>query len=187
VDVRSFAALALALAACAPAAAPPRSIPERALLGTDGQTHLLVDPAARVTVIEFFSAHCPCQAEHDARLRDLAAAYTPRGVAFVAVDSERGAGVEADRAQAERRGYPYPILVDPGGAVARALRAEFATFTVVVDRDRRVLFAGGIDSDRSHTTDDAIPYLRDALDDALAGRPVRHTDAKALGCALAIE
>jgi hypothetical protein len=186
VDVRPLAALALVLAACAPAVAP-RSIPDRALLGSDGRSHPLIDPAARLTVIEFFSAHCPCQAEHDARLRDLAAAYAPRGVAFVAVDSERGAGVEADRAQAERRGYSYPILVDPGGAVARAMGAEFATYTIVVDRNRRVLFSGGIDSDRSHSTDDAVPYLRDALDDALAGRPSRHTDAKALGCALAIE
>jgi peroxiredoxin len=186
--IRTFLTSTLAIAAgCAPRAASPIAVPARTLVGSDGAAHALVDPAAKLTVIEFFSAHCPCQSVHDTRLRDLAAEYAARGVAFVAVDSERGAGVEADRAQAEQRGYSYPILVDADGAVARAVRAGYATYTVVVDREGRVVFAGGIDSDRTHLTDDAVPYLREALDDALAGRAVRRPEAKALGCALAME
>jgi hypothetical protein len=149
--------------------------------------HGLVDRSTRLTVIEFFSAHCPCQERHDARLRDLASAYGPRGVAFVAVDSEADATLARDGGEAAGRSYPYPILIDRGGAVARALHAEYATFTLVVDRAGLVLYAGGIDSDKNHLTDDATAYLRDALDDALAGQPLRRAHGKTLGCALMTE
>jgi peroxiredoxin len=155
--------------------------------GTDGKEHALVSATAPFTVLEFFSNHCPCQAQHDARLREIALAYGPRGVAFFAVDSESDAALERDQAEAERRGYPYPILVDPHGALARRLDAAYATYTVVLDRQGHVIYAGGIDSDKSHLTDGATPHLRDALDDALLGVPQRNPHPTALGCALMLE
>jgi hypothetical protein len=154
------------------------------LPGTDGHAHALIDPGARFTVVEFFSAHCPCQQIHDERLRVLAAAYASRGVAFLAVDAESDAAMDRDRAEAERRRYPYPILLDPEGTSADALRAEFATYTVVVARDGRVLYRGGLDSDKSHLTSDATPYVRDALEDALAGRSPARPKTEPLGCSL---
>jgi hypothetical protein len=182
-DVSGRVWVLLAMAACA-SPPPPRAIPESQLPGTDGRAHPLVDRSATLTVIEFFSAHCPCQTQHDERLRVLASAYGPRGVTFVAVDSEAGASLARDGREAAGRGYVYPILIDEEGAVARALHALYATYTLVVDREGRVLYAGGIDSDKNHLTSDPATYLRDALDDALAGRPLRQPEGKALGCAL---
>ncbi|MEO7112150.1 MAG: redoxin family protein [Polyangiaceae bacterium] len=172
-----------AMTACAPARAPS-SPPQMSLAGTDGQAHALVDPQSRFTVVEFFSIHCPCQAQHDERLRALAAAYASRGVSFRAVDSEVGASVERDRNEAQRRAYPYPILIDDHGTVARAYGADYATYSVLVDANGHILYSGGIDSDKSHLRDDATPFLRDAIDDALSQRPMRRTEAKALGCSL---
>ncbi|MEO8876877.1 MAG: redoxin family protein [Polyangiaceae bacterium] len=171
--------------ACAPARAPGAVAPIE-LVGTDGKSHPLVDPNAKVTVVEFFSAHCPCQAKHDERLRALAETYGARGVAFAIVDSEFDAAVDRDRIEAELRKYAFPILIDPDGAVAKKMGADYATYTLVVDHSGNVLFSGGIDSDKTHLTEGATPYLRDALDDALAGRPVRLASAKTLGCALTL-
>ena len=166
------------------ARAPASPVPPLTLPGTDGRAHALVDPRARFTVVEFFSAHCPCQQIHDERLRALVADYGPRGVAFVAVDAESDAAMERDRAEAARRRYPYPILLDPEGASATALRAEFATYTLVLDQDGRVLYRGGLDSDKSHLSGDATPYLRDALEDVLAGRTPARPTTEPLGCSL---
>ena len=155
------------------------------LPGTDGATHAL-EPAggARLTVLVFFADHCPCQAAHDARLRDLYALYHPRGVDLFAVDSETEASPERDRAEAAKRGYPFPILIDHGGALARRVGADYATETFVVDRSGAIRYHGGIDSDKRRLHDDATPFLRDALDDLLAERPLRRAESKALGCAL---
>jgi hypothetical protein len=177
----------VALVACARPGPPLMGtrLAAQPLLGTDGASHTLApDGAQRLTVVFFFSNHCPCQSAHDTRLRALHATYHPRGVDFVAVDSEHGATIERDRGEAETRGYPFPILLDPGGALAQTVGAEYATEALVLDRSGTVRYHGGIDSDRTHLQDDASPYLRDALDDLLAGRPPRRAESKALGCAL---
>jgi hypothetical protein len=139
---------------------------------------------APFTVIVFFSRDCHCLTQHDGRLRSLYAAYHPRGVAFAMVDPEVRASPEADAAEAAKREYPFPIFIDRGARLADALDAQYATYSVIVGADGRVLYRGGIDSDKTHLRDSAIPYLRDALDDLLAGRPPRLADAKTLGCSL---
>jgi hypothetical protein len=183
VDLR--VAAGLALFACTPAQAP-HSIPGE-FLGSDGVSHPLVDPKAAFTVVEFFSAHCPCQAKHDERLRALAASYRDQAVAVIAVDSEADAAVSRDAVEAARRSYPYPILIDPDGVAARAMKAQSATYSLLLDRTGQVLYRGGIDSDQTHLRDDATPFLLNAIADTLAGRPVRVREANTLGCSLTLK
>jgi peroxiredoxin len=184
--VRSAAfAAACSWLGCATAPPPPPTAATPAVLeGTDGRPHSVPSPEGALTILEFFSATCPCQAAHDQRLRSIAADYAGRGVAILAVDSEVDAKVERDRAEAARRGYPFPVVVDPGGVIARAYQAEFATYIVLMNRAGDVLYRGGIDSDKRHLHPDATSFLRDALDDALAGRPLRRPEGRTLGCAL---
>lgn len=148
-----------------------------------------IDPAALPsrapwTVLVFFSPTCHCLEQHDGRLRALYEAYHARGVQFLMLDSEVRGSESRDEAEARRRGYPFPIVRDPGATLAKELGAQYATYSVVLDADGRVRYHGGIDSDKNHLHDDATPYLRAALDDVLAGRPVRMAEGKTLGCAL---
>jgi len=161
-------------------------MPHLTLVGTRGEPVEARDEAgtSSATVIVFFSRGCHCLALHDARLRALYEAYHPRGVRFLMVDSESGATPQRDEADARDRGYPFPIVLDRGAKLADLLGAEYATYTVVVDREGRIRYRGGIDSDKTRLHDDATPYLRSALDDLLAGRPPRIAEGKALGCAL---
>ena len=168
------AVLLLALVACARPRTPDVAPDDVRALGR----------GAPLTVVFFFSAHCPCQSAHDPRLRVLYERYAPRGVRFVAIDSEATAATDVDAREAKARGYAFPIVSDPDGAFADELGAEFATFTVVVDDHGRVVYRGGIDSDRSHLTDDAQPWLDDALGALIAGKTPRITESKPLGCAL---
>lgn len=178
--------VSLAIVGCA-AAPGPAHVPDLTLAGSDGRTHALVDARAELTVVEFFSRHCPCQAKHDERMRGLATTYAERNVTFLAIDSEVGASASRARQEAEGRGYPFPILVDANGSIARQVGATYATYTVVVDRQGRIIYAGGIDSDKNHLTDDATWFLRDAIDDALAGKAIRRPTGKTLGCSLMLE
>ncbi len=173
--------------ACACAVAPNNArVPDLVLAGTDDAPHTLSSKTSntRATVYVFFSDHCPCMRAHDARLVALANDFASRGVRFFAVDSEVGAAVAAEKDHARERNYPFPILVDEGARAARALGAEYSTYSVVVDERGDVVYRGGLDSDHTHLTNDAAPYLRDALDDVIAGRSVHHAQTEALGCAL---
>lgn len=139
---------------------------------------------APLTVIVFFSPGCHCLSAHDPRLRALYAEDQPRGVQFVAVDSEVGASPERDAAEAARRGYPFPILLDRGARLANALGAKFSSFVVVIDDRARVHYRGGIDSDETHLHADAKAYLREALEDLLDHREPAVPETHSLGCAL---
>ncbi len=180
-------AVLFASSACQKSHALDAPVPRLVLLGTDGVKHDLAEDArsAHLTVLFFSAWHCPCQAVHDARIRELYAHYHPLGVEVFSVDSETGASVEHDKDEAAHRGYPFPVLVDPGGELARAVGAEYATESFVLDSQGIVRYHGGLDSDRKELHADAEPYLRDALDDLLAGKSLRAREKKALGCALA--
>jgi hypothetical protein len=176
----------LACMACSGAAPAASKVPSTALVASSGSTldaRELV-AGAPFTVFIFFSSDCHCLNQHDARIRALYAEYHPRGVQVVMVDPEVRASVEGDAAEATRRGYPFPILLDHGARLADALGAEYATYSVVVDSQGQVRYRGGFDSDKTHMRESATPYLRNALDDLLAGRPPHVAEAKTLGCAL---
>jgi hypothetical protein len=185
---RRFATMACAaFVACAGCAAKsaPRVPVNASLEGTDGAAHALVarEPYAYLVVL-FFSAECHVLRAHDDRVRKLAADFAPHKVQFLAVDSEVGATLEEGRVELSRRGYSFPLVVDRGGVIAQALGAEYAGYTVIVDRDGSVRYRGGLDSDRVRLREDATAYVREALADLVGGRAPRVPEGKALGCAL---
>jgi peroxiredoxin len=174
------------LASCAANPAPaPRPPVDSLMEGTDGALHAIVprEQGAYVVII-FFSPECHILAAHDDRLRKLVTAFGSSGVHFLAVDSEVDANIDRDRALAEERRYPFPILLDRGADLARSLGARYAGHTVIIDHTGAVRYQGGIDSDRVKLHDDATAYLADALTDLLAGKPPRVAESKSLGCAL---
>ena len=171
--------------ACAPARSPTFSR-DVTLRTTDGGSLPLSVAlhAHPLTVVTFFSAHCPCQRAHDARLRQLMETYGPRDVGFLVVDSERTSTLARDAEEARLRSYP--IVKDDDGKLALSLDAEYATYSVILNTRGDIVYRGGFDSDKSHLRPSPTHYLADALDDALAGRPVQRPEAKTLGCTLEI-
>jgi thiol-disulfide isomerase/thioredoxin len=178
-------AVLLVFIACEKAPRLPR-VPELSLVTSDGVAWSWNRDisSSRFTIIEFFSADCPVQKSHDHRLIQLYERYRSQGVKIVVVDSESAASPGRDAAEAHRRRFPFPILIDKGGRFADMLGAEYATYTVIVDGEGRSHYEGGIDSDHSTLNKDSIPYLRNALDDLLAGTEPQHAKAKTFGCTL---
>jgi Redoxin len=178
--------LAPALAGCGSVPIGDPRVPSTPLVAPGGSPLDALQLVARapLTVLVFFSRECHCLEQHDRRLRDLYDAYHPRGVQVVMVDSEVRATPEVDAAEAARRGYPFPLVIDREARLAYALDARYATYSVIVNAEGRVLYRGGIDSDRTHLHDASTPYLRNALDDLLAGHEPRVAEAKTLGCSL---
>jgi hypothetical protein len=175
-----------ALASCA--AGPPAVVPAwppLTVVDTTGASTTLPADLARskLTVLVFYSEHCPCFRVHEERLVELARTYAPRGVRVIFVDSEVSASLERDGRSASERGLPA-IALDRGAKLADAVGAEYATYSVVLDPQGRVRYRGGIDSDKDRLHDDARSFLRDAVEDLIAGREPRVAEGKALGCAL---
>lgn len=138
------------------------------------------------TVLFFFSATCPTVTAHDQRLKALWRDFHAQGVGVYAIASESDMTLSALRREAAARGYPFPLLLDPEGRLARELGVRYASQAFVLGRDAEVAYAGSLDSDRRFLHDDAEPYLANALTALQHGRTPNRADAAAYGCALSL-
>lgn len=159
------------------------------LLGTDGRWYGLSDFADREAVVLIFSSNrCPTAKAYGERLNALQAAYGPRGVQLVLLNSNEP-HLYPDESyprmvpRAAEDGYTFPYLFDEGQRVGRAYGPTRTFHAFVLDRECRLRYEGRFDDSRIPEKVTATD-LANALDDLLAGRKVRVPQTRAFGCIL---
>jgi peroxiredoxin len=165
--------------------APAFSLPD-----TFGEIHALPDGEGTLaTVVVFTCNHCPyALAWHD-RILAVARDYAERGVRMLAVNPNDGERYPRDSYEAMQRrvqgdgGWPVPYLRDESQEVARAYGARTTPDVFVIDGGGRVAYRGAPDADSGDPSLGAA-WLRAALDDVLAGRPVREAETQPVGCSI---
>ncbi len=165
------------------AGAPAFSLP-----ATDGKTYGLHDfEDAQVLVVFFTCNHCPYVLGSDEVTRKTAERFMPKGVAFVGINSNSAAThIEDDFphmvARMKEKKFPWTYLRDEGQEAARAYGALRTPHFFVFDRDRRLVYTGrGVDNPKD-SAQISMNDLENALDDHLAGKPVRTPLTNPLGC-----
>jgi peroxiredoxin len=169
---------------------PGDPAPDFALPGVDGKTWRLADfRDAKLLVVTFWCNHCPYVQAWEGRAIALAKEYATKGVRFVMVNANDPAAYPDDsfprmKERALAKGYPFPYLRDDSQAVAHAYGALVTPHPMVFGPDRRLLFQGRIDDQHEDASRVRHRYLADALDAALAGRPVGTAERPVLGCSV---
>ncbi len=138
---------------------------------------------ARVTVVMFISTECPVSNDYNERMAALDRDYSPRGVRFVAVNSNRQETPAQIADHAARNGFGFAVYKDAGNDVADRLDASVTPEMYVFDGAWTLRYHGRVD-DSSAAARVSAHDLRGALDALLAGReaPVRET--RAFGCSI---
>lgn len=189
--------LFLGLSACAaPSPSPPAGAPVDVPLGSVIAGLEFKDIRAlrrslaelgdhEAIVLVFTTTRCPLVQRYLPVLDALEARYRAHGVQFVAVNVGFDDSVRDMAAQALEAGARYPFVKDETGACARALGVQRTPEVAVLDRARRLVYRGRIDD--QYRLGGALPEprrhdLAEALDDLLAGRPVRVASTPADGC-----
>jgi peroxiredoxin len=179
-------ALVLALPAVAGAAAPQGPIADFALRDIHGRQVALADAAGqRLTVVVFLGVECPLARLYAPRLVELASAYRDRGVAWVAIDSNRQDALSEMGHYAREFQLPFPLLKDDDNAIADAFAAQRTPEVFVLDAERMVRYHGRIDDQYQPGLSGARARrddLRRALDELLAGKPVSVPETPLAGC-----
>jgi len=166
--------------------APPFDLP-----ATDGTEHGVVQESnPPATVIVFTCNHCPyALAWHD-RIAAVAEDYAEHGVVVLNVNSNDAERYPRDsfeamvaRVEADPGDWPMPYLRDESQSVAEAYGAKTTPDVFVLDPEGRVAYRGAPDSDWEDPRQDA-DWLRGALDDVLAGRPVAMPETEPVGCSI---
>ncbi len=167
---------------------PGDPAPDFALPGVDGRTYRLADLADDpFLLVVFWCNHCPYVQAWEGRMVDLGRKYLPKGVRTVLINSNDARAypeddLESMARRAAAKQYPFPYLQDESQEVARAYGALVTPHPMLFDRRRELLFQGRIDNDHQHAERVTEHYLGSALDQALAGVPVRPSELPVLGC-----
>lgn len=142
----------------------------------------------KATVIMFICNHCPYVQHVNHELVRLANDYIPKGVAFIAISSNDVAQYPDDapdkmKEMAKKLGYPFPYLYDESQEAARAYDAACTPDFYIYDKNMKLVYRGQLDDSRPGNN---IPVtgadVRTALDNLLAGKPVRAAQKPSIGC-----
>lgn len=169
---------------------PERSIADFALSDTNNVEHRLSGLADKpLVVVAFVGVECPLVQLYTGRLVALHEQLASRGVAFLAIDSNRQDDLREVEHYARTYEIPFPVLRDPAGEVAEAFGATRTPEVFVLDAERQVRYQGRIDDqygiDRGVNFQRPKPTRHDlaaALNELLAGRQVSEPDTAAPGC-----
>ena len=186
-----FTALTLATAAFAVETGKPA--PD--FTGTDinGKTVKLSDYKGKIVVIESYNSDCPyCENQYktgamQALQKDMAA----KGVVWLIVDSVNKKNFsyrtpeQALKEMADRKITATAWIDDNSGDIGHLYGMEATPQMFVIAKDGTLVYDGAIDNqpDPFHDPLKANNYVRDAVDELIAGKPVEISQTKPYGCA----
>lgn len=189
-------ALPLAFAAGAAFAATPGSAaPDFTLADATGRTVKLSDYRGKFVVLEWTNPDCPfVQAQYNGNgMQPLQKEWGGKDVVWLSINStSRNHGEYKTPAQmsawmAEKGAAPKAVLLDDTSATGRAYAAKTTPQMFVIDPAGKVVYAGAIDDKRSAREADrktAHNYVRAALAEATAGKPVTVASTTPYGCSV---
>jgi len=190
---RLLTALLLAASSAALAVNPGQPAPDFTLTDLSGKPVKLSDLRGKVVVLEWVNPDCPYVQKHynSANMPNLQKEYAGRQVAWLAINSTREGHSEFKSPQQmgswmkEKGGAPAATLLDRDSKVGKLYGATNTPQMFVIDPKGTLVYAGAIDDKRSTNPADvktAKNYVRVALEESMAGKPVSTASTTPYGC-----
>jgi peroxiredoxin/mono/diheme cytochrome c family protein len=144
---------------------------------------------AKVVVLAFLGVECPLSKLYGPRLAEMAQEYESKGVAFVAIDSNRQDSVTEMGHYAKEHKIAFPFLKDLNNMLADKLGASRNPHVFVLDAKHVIRYAGRVDDQYGFQTGSGYAKtktsrrdLASALDELLDGKAVSQPTTEAIGC-----
>ncbi len=154
--------------------------PDFAMKDVYGKEFKLTEFKGKIVVLEWINQKCPVsRGKHDDDvMQKTYRKHAAEGVIWLAVDSTNGRKAEENRVYAAEKGLAYPILDDSAGKIGRTYGAKTTPHMFVIDRNGNLAYDGAID-DKANKN-----YVEAAIEDLLAGRPVKTAKTAPYGCSV---
>ncbi len=167
------------------------SAPEFRLPGSDGKTHTFGGENAvrgkSGTLIFFTCNHCPYVIGSEDRAVALETKIAQLGITMVGIHSNETAGHPSDAwplvlERMREKNFRWLSLDDEAQLIARAYGAERTPHYFLFDAEGKLVYSGRMDNSPRDAAKAETHELQDAIDDMLAGRPVKLNRTDAIGC-----
>lgn len=160
----------------------------------NGKAVSLDDFKGRPVVLEWLNPGCPFVRKHyQGNMQGLQQEYTSKGVAWLAINSTETASADhmapgvLGQWMQEQKAAPTAVLMDEDGRTGRAFGARVTPHMYIIDKGGMLVYAGAIDSIPSARVADierATNYVRQGLEELLAGKPLTVSSNQAYGCTI---
>jgi Domain of unknown function (DUF6436) len=160
--------------------------------GSDGSAHKLSEYRGRIVVLEWTNPLCEFTSPRykSGAMQAMQTEYTAANVAWIPISStvQGGSGymdaAQAEVLRAERKIATPFIALDASGAVGRQFGAYATPSAAIVDAAGRLAYLGAIDDNPWGDGTAGNNYVRAALTDLQAGKPVATPQTRAYGCGI---
>ncbi|MCA9274830.1 MAG: thioredoxin family protein [Phycisphaerales bacterium] len=166
--------------------------PDFTLVDTDGKEHTLSEytKQGKTVVLEWFSPECPFVKKHyredTGTMLAIQDEMKDQPVVWLRINSGRkghpSTGVERNKQAAADWGINTAILLDDTGKVGMSYNAKRTPEMYVIDAQGVLRYHGAIDNRNDAAMPGDVNYVRNALQQVLAGETVTTTQTKAYGC-----
>jgi AhpC/TSA family protein len=175
-----------------------QSAPDFALRDAGGKAVKLSDFRGKHVVLEWTNPSCPYVRKHydSGNMPATQKEAAEKGVVWLSINSTAKSSYEylepakVEAWQRERKAQPTALLMDENGTAGKAYGARTTPHMYIVNPQGKLIYAGGIDSIPSSDPRDiskAVNYVRQGLNEALAGKPLSAAVTRPYGCSVKYE
>lgn len=159
--------------------------PDIALKDLDGKEHTLGQYRGKVVFIHFWSIVCPSEKQAEPKCIDIQKQFGDK-VVQIAINANQGelqdATYAAMRDHVQKAGVNFVVTVDPGNKVTDLFGGTSTPHCFVIDKDGTLRYNGALDDDpRGQKGAAATPYVRNAIQSLIDGKPVDPATTKPYG------
>ncbi len=184
---------------------PGRGAPDSPALGTNapdfsvadskGKTQSVSQYKGKYVVLEWFNPECPFVKKHygSGNMQKLQEEFAGKDIIWLTIDSSAQGKQghltfeEANQKMAKLKMKSTALLIDADGKAGQTYGAKNTPHMFVINPEGKIVYEGAIDSRNSTSASDipsATNYVKVALDESLAGKPVSNPITRPYGCSV---
>lgn len=139
-------------------------------------------PGTKGTVLIFVSSLCPCTDAHRQMVESLLNQTKTKGIKFYLVFSNKGESTDFIEYFYRSINWDIPYILDTSGILLNKYKATHTPQAFVLSPQKKILYRGPIDDSNLNQGRVDKPYLKNALEDVLAGRAITSSEVAGTGC-----
>ena len=184
----------LGLAAAVGAVESGKPAPDFTATDINGKTVKLSDYKGKIVVLESYTLGCPFCANHfkTGAMQELQKEMTSKGVVWLLVNSVNPNNPNhltpeaAKKEMAAQKIAATAWIDDSSGKLGKLYDMKTTPHMFVIDANGVLAYQGAIDNQATpdHDPRKAKNYVRQAIDELAAGKPLSVTETKSYGCAV---
>ena len=168
-----------------------KAVPAFSLTGIDGKTYSIADLKGEVVVLEWTNPNCPFvqRVYKSGIMTGVQKKYADKVVWFTvnSTHPEHGDHETAEdlaKTYKEWKGAFATMLLDPDGKVGQMFDAKTTPHMYVIDKEGKLVYAGGIDDDPRGSKTEKTNFVDQALMSLFEGKSVATSVSKPYGCSV---